>query len=388
MGIGWAGKRASAEAQCEGDALNTRLSILSALMVLALAACGGGAQPAGSEGAGAGSDTATSEAAMSEAGSAGATEAKAEAEAGTFPVTIKHALGETTIKEKPQRVAALGWGNDDAALALGVAPVALPVVSWGGNENKSLPWRDEALKELGAAYGTDKAPIQLDDSNGIPLEDIARAKPDVILAMTSGITADDYKKLEEIAPVVAYPEKAWATSWQDTLDMAGKALGEEAKAKAVKEETEQLIADQAEKHPELKDKTFIYGHLGSGEATTIGFYSHEDNRPRMMEAVGMKIADVAVKADEATDKTWIEWSPEKASELESDVYFTFETNEGDAEKVKADPLLQQIPAVKAGNLVIDEDKVLHQVVSGASPISLKWGLEKYLDHVVQSLNTK
>lgn len=170
--------------------------------------------------------------------------------------------------------------------------------------------------------------------------------------------------------------------------MAGKALGEEAKAKAVKEETEKLIADQAAKHPELKDKTFIYGHLGSGEATTIGFYSHEDNRPRMMEAVGMKIADVAVKADEATDKTWIEWSPEKASELESDVYFTFESAEGDAEKVKAYPLLQQIPAVKAGNLVIDEDKIMHQVVSGASPISLKWGLEKYLDHVVQSLNTK
>lgn len=366
--------------------MNTRLSILSALAVLALAACGGGTQPAGSESAVSGSENSTSEAAMSEAGSEGASTSKAEE--GTFPVTIKHALGESTIKEKPQRVVALGWGNDDAALSLGVAPVALPVVSWGGNENKSLPWRDEALKELGAAYGTDKAPIQLDDSNGIPLEDIARARPDVILAMTSGITADDYKKLEEIAPVVAYPEKAWGTSWQDTLDMAGKALGEEARAKNVKEETEQLIADQAAKHPELKDKTFIYGHLGSGEATTIGFYSHEDNRPRMMEAVGMKIADVAMKADEATDKTWIEWSPEKASELESDVYFTFESADGDAEKVKADPLLQQIPAVKAGNLVIDEDKIMHQVVSGASPISLKWGLEKYLDHVVQSLNTK
>ena len=369
--------------------MNTRLSVLSALMVLALAACGGGAQPSGSESV-AGSDTASTATASSEAaGSKAATsEAKADGETGTFPVTITHALGETTINEKPQRVAALGWGNDDATLALGIAPVALPVVNWGGNENKSLPWRDDALKELGAAYGTDKAPIQLDDSNGVPLEDIARAKPDVILAMTSGITADDYAKLSEIAPVVAYPEKAWGTSWQDTLDMAGKALGEEAKAKAVKEETEQLIADQAAKHPELKDKTFIYGHLGSGEATTIGFYSHEDNRPRMMQAVGMKIAEVAEKADAETEKTWIEWSPEKASELVSDVYFSFETEPGDAAKVKADPLLQQIPAVKAGNLVIDEDKILHQVVSGASPLSLKWGLEKYLDHAVQSLSTK
>lgn len=369
--------------------MNTRLSILSALMVMALAACGGGTQPTGSESASAAgttaSDSTTSEAAGSEAANS---EAKADGETGTFPVTIKHALGETTINEKPQRVATVGWGNEDAALSLGVAPVALPVVNWGGNENKSLPWRDEALKELGSAYGTDKAPIQLDDSNGLPLEDIARAKPDVILAMTSGITADDYKKLSEIAPVVAYPEKAWATSWEDTLDLAGKALGEEAKAKTVKEETEQLIADQAAKHPELKDKTFIYGALSSGEATTIGFYSHEDNRPRMMQAVGMKIAEVAEKADAETDKTWIEWSPEKASELVSDVYFTFTSEPGDAEKIKADPLLQQIPAVKAGNLVIDEDKVLHQVISGASPLSLKWGLEQYLDHTVESLKTK
>ena len=39
---------------------------------------------------------------------------------GTFPVTITHALGETTIEAKPERVATISWGNQDVALALGV----------------------------------------------------------------------------------------------------------------------------------------------------------------------------------------------------------------------------------------------------------------------------
>ena len=38
----------------------------------------------------------------------------------TFPITITHALGETTIPSKPERVAAVGWSNQDVALALGV----------------------------------------------------------------------------------------------------------------------------------------------------------------------------------------------------------------------------------------------------------------------------
>ena len=43
-------------------------------------------------------------------------EAKTEAEAGAFPVTIEHALGKTTIKEEPKRVATLGWNDQDSVV--------------------------------------------------------------------------------------------------------------------------------------------------------------------------------------------------------------------------------------------------------------------------------
>ena len=50
-----------------------------------------------------------------------------------YPVTIKHAFGETTLEHQPRRVVTVSWVNDDVALALGVVPVGLPKNDWGGN---------------------------------------------------------------------------------------------------------------------------------------------------------------------------------------------------------------------------------------------------------------
>jgi iron complex transport system substrate-binding protein len=52
-----------------------------------------------------------------------------------FPVTIEHALGETTIEAEPTRVATLGWTDQDHVLALGVVPVGATKITWGGNDN-------------------------------------------------------------------------------------------------------------------------------------------------------------------------------------------------------------------------------------------------------------
>ena len=38
----------------------------------------------------------------------------------TFPMTIRHAYGRTTIRKKPKRVATVGWQSQDIPLALGV----------------------------------------------------------------------------------------------------------------------------------------------------------------------------------------------------------------------------------------------------------------------------
>lgn len=144
----------------------------------------------------------TTEAASSE-------EAESEEETSeevTYPITIEHAFGETVIESKPERIATIGWENQDTPLALGVAPVGVSAANYGMvTDNNLHPWTDEAFADLGV-----EKPVVFDDVDGLDFEQISDCNPDVILAAYSGMTQEDYDTLSQIAPVIPYKEKAWA----------------------------------------------------------------------------------------------------------------------------------------------------------------------------------
>ena len=128
----------------------------------------------------------------------GATAASAQ----DFPVTVEHAFGETTIEERPERVASVGWANHEVPLALGIVPVGFARASWGDDDGDGLlPWVIEKLDELDA-----EVPTLFDEGDGIDFEAVASTQPDVILAAYSGLSQSDYETLSRIAPVIAYPE--------------------------------------------------------------------------------------------------------------------------------------------------------------------------------------
>ncbi len=76
--------------------------------------------------------------------------AAAPAFAQAFPVTIKHALGETTIPAEPKRIVTLGWSSTDAAIALGTVPVGMPTFRSEGWDSDYTPWIEEAVTAMGA----------------------------------------------------------------------------------------------------------------------------------------------------------------------------------------------------------------------------------------------
>lgn len=301
-----------------------------------------------------------------------------------FPVTIKHAFGETTIEKQPTRVATVSWVNDDVAIALGVVPVGVPKNEWGGNEQGSTPWKDAALEELGAGFGTDKAPVQYSEADGINFTEIAKLTPDVILAAYSGLTEEDYKKLSEIAPVVAHPELAYGTSWQDATTIVGKALGKDAEAAKLVSDTENTIKEEAAKYPQIKDKTFIYGYAVPSDLTQTGIYTANDNRPKFLSSIGMKLAPVAEQASAGSKEFFVPWSAEKVNELDSDIFLSSVEDASEAEAIKNDPLLGQIPAVKNGAFVADANKSLVLAVSASSPLSLPWALDTFLPELASA----
>ncbi len=335
--------------------LRTR-ALLAAAAVLSASACSTG--PASGEAAGSGGN---------EAGAADA-----------FPVTIEHAFGETILEEKPERVATVSWVNADVSLALGVVPVGMPTDTYGGNDKGSTPWKDAKLEELGAPIGSEDAPVQYSETDGLPFDDIAATDPDVILAAYSGLSQEDYDTLSDIAPVVAYPETAYGTAWQDSTRLVGEALGLSGQAEDLVAETEKAIDDAAADYPQLEGKSFIYGTLDPAGAEPVSLYTANDNRPRFLSSLGMKEAEVISSAAEGSDEFFIPWSAERANELESDVFVTWVPDDATKDAIATDPLLGQIPAVKSGALVADSDNTLTLSISAASPLSLPWALEEFL----------
>lgn len=296
----------------------------------------------------------------------------------TFPVTVKHKFGETVIKTAPRRPATVSWVNADVAIALGVIPVGMPKDDWGGNAQGSTPWKDAALQKAGAAVGSEKGPAQYSEVDGVNFTEVAKTNPDIILAAYSGLTQEDYDKLSKIAPVIAYPEAPYATSWQDSTTMIGAALGRSQTAKDLIAATEKTITGQAAKYPQIKGKTYIYGNLEPDKSDGVNVYLSADNRPKFLTSIGMVLAPVVVEAEKGKTGFFIPWSAEKANQLASQVFVSWVPDAKTKDAIVKDPLLGQIPAVKKGAFVADTDNTLTLAISASSPLSLPWALDAFL----------
>lgn len=301
------------------------------------------------------------------------TASKAEADA--FPVTIEHAYGETTIEEEPERVVALGWSDPDVVLSLGVVPVGASNNSWGGTEEGSTIWFDEALAEVEGA----EAPQRIDDTSaGIAgaVGDIAKLQPDLVVATNSGMTKAEYEKLSKLGvPVVAYPGEAWMTSWRDSLDIIGKALGRNELADEVEADVEETLAAAQEEHPDLVGASHFVSWIDPTDTSSVGVYG--DSRATVLTEVGM------------TQPSWVEEitkgqaygtiSAERAATLESDLVLLTAESEAEAEKLEQDKLVAKIPAVAAGDVWWDlPDHSTAYALDVATPLSLPHMVEHLL----------
>ncbi|WP_067782551.1 iron-siderophore ABC transporter substrate-binding protein [Actinomyces vulturis] len=307
-----------------------------------------------------------------------------------YPVTIAHALGTTTIDKEPTRVVTISWMNADVVVSLGVIPVGVPEEMFGANENKSTPWRDEALTKLNAGPGTAAYPTQFSEADGLPIQDIAALKPDLIVGAYSGLTQEDYDKLAAIAPTLAYPEQPWATSWQDATTMTAKALNKVAEGEQVISNVTAAFDQAKANNPQFEGATFIAANIDPADHS-ISLYTDIDNRPKFLSSLGMTMAPVVEQAvkDAGADATFfVSYSPENADKLESDVFMTWVNSEEDKAVITSDPLFSKIPAVANGTAIMDADATRVLSISASSPLSLPWALEQYTPMLAHAIDAK
>jgi iron complex transport system substrate-binding protein len=312
-----------------------------------------------------------------------AEEGEAAASDGVFPITIEHVYGTTTIEEKPERIATVAWANHEVPLALGIVPVGMSKATWGDDDdNGILPWVEDKLEELGG-----ETPVLFDETDGIDFEAVADTAPDVILASYSGITQEEYDTLSKIAPVVAYPEVAWATPLDEMILMNSKAIGLEEEGKALAAELETETDAAIASNPALEGKKVIFAFMDASDFSQIGFYTTNDTRPGFLADHGLPMPTVVEEESEGTDEFYVTVSAEEADRFDDvDVFVTYGDPDGELiAQMQADPLLSQIPAIASGSIVILEDATPLAASANPSPLSIGWGVDEYFGLLASTL---
>ena len=248
------------------------------------------------------------------------------------PYTVKHAMGETLIPKKPERVVILTNEGTEALLALGVKPVGA-VKSWTGN-----PWYEHIKKEM-------EGVTVVGDESQPNLELIASLKPDLIIGNKMR-QEKVYEQLKQIAPTVF--SETLRGEWKNNFRLYAEALNK-------KEEGEKVIAAFDARIEDFKkkagDKLNLKVSLVRFLPGAVRIYYKDTFSGVIFEQIGIARPESQNKnafADEVTK--------ERIPDMDGDLlfYFTYETGDGKASQLEQewlkDPLWNNLQVVKNGNV--------------------------------------
>ncbi|TDW16461.1 iron complex transport system substrate-binding protein [Breznakia blatticola] len=269
---------------------------------------------------------------------------------GSWPVVIKHAFGETTIEKKPERVVSIQWENQDVALALGVAPVAMSAPAYGLHDDQKMrPWTQEAYDTLGVE------PIIFNDGDGLDFEAIADAKPDVILAAYAGFSKEDYELLSQIAPTIAYEKTPWMITWQSQILQDAKGLGLEKEGKALVNDLEKQMASEVEKYPEFEGKSAVFTWFNPEDTSSFFVYGTGETRASYLQDFGLSLPKAVKSITDDSDVFYATVSAEQAEILNDADILVIYGDKDILDVLQKDTLLSKIPAIANGAVVVLDD---------------------------------
>jgi iron complex transport system substrate-binding protein len=323
-------------------------------LVLLLAACGPNS----------GNDEPAAAGASSEAGATG------------FPVSIENRFGTATIKAEPKRIVVVGLVEQDALLALGVVPVA--TTEWFGAYPGAIwPW---AQGKLGGAA----KPEVLKDTDGIQFEKVAALRPDLILAVYSGLTAENYATLSKIAPTVAQPKDSidYGVSWQDLTRTVGAAVGRKAQADQVVTDVQAKFTQVRAAHPEFAGKTAMMATTWEGYYV----YGPQDARGRLLTDLGFTLP--AGLAGVTGKEFGANLSKERTDLLDvGALVWLVDKYDTDKAKVQADPLYAKLKVKTEGrDIYLENEELVGGATSFVTVLSLPYLLDKLVPQLAAAVD--
>ncbi len=210
--------------------------------------------------------------------------APAEAGEGAYPVTIAHKYGETTVEEFPERTAVVGLLEQDALLALGVVPVGDDGMVRAGTPAPCGRGPRTSSRRSAPSVRHRWAGRRRSTSRASP----PRTDPDLILALYSGLTDQDYELLSAIAPTIAQPGEYidFGIPWEELTRTVGQVVGKAAEADALVADVKAGFAVAQEAHSEFVGATSVMATPYEG----VWVYGPEDVRGRFLTDLGFELS--------------------------------------------------------------------------------------------------
>ncbi|MFK0157998.1 iron-siderophore ABC transporter substrate-binding protein [Streptomyces sp. NPDC090493] len=315
----------------------------------------------------------------SDDGSGSSSSAAKASSAGAFPVSIAHKFGSTTIKSEPKRIVTVGLTDQDAVLALGKVPVG--TTEWlGGYKGAIGPWAQDKL-------GSSPAPTVLKDTGtGPQVEKIAALRPDLILAVYSGLTKAQYESLSKFAPVVAQPKQYndYGVPWQQQTEEIGQALGKADEAKTLVSGVEARFAAAKKANPEFTGATAVMATPYEGTFV----YGSEDPRSRLLSDLGFSLPKDLDKV--IGDQFGANISKERFDLLDQDVDVWIVPDTTSAvTKLHSDKVYADLNVVKQGREVfVKETSDYGNAVSLSTVLSIPYVLDRLVPQLAAAVDGK
>lgn len=352
-----------------------RLPVLLAVCVLVLAACSGQAPTP-----------------TTVAGSAGPVGVEPAADP-EYPVTVSTAYGKVTIKKQPQRVVALGYGDADTALALGVSPVGIS--DWqlfGGNGVG--PWAADLVRtEPEAVFD----PQPMSDPEDPQYDRVELLEPDLILQTDLNGDTERYKRLAAIAPVIAAPAGLgeWVQPAYDhqTLYLA-EALGVPQQGEKLLNALDAKVRKVAEAHPEFQGRT-----ISTAQYTSQGWWAELETTERFQffQQLGFrqaprieKLAAEAVRADPDLEGAGVVTVPDNAfGDLDADLVVLDASWDIGTDWIARSEDYTALPAARDGRSIIlpwNAKKPFSKALNAPSILSADWLLDTFPPVLAKALS--
>ncbi|MGX2993308.1 ABC transporter substrate-binding protein [Streptomyces sp. JNUCC 64] len=290
----------------------------------------------------------------------------------SYPLTLESPFGETVLKKRPERIAAVVPNAIDTELllALGVEPVL----------SSSLVDEGGYLDEHGAEGLTTYEFVM---GEKVPVEAVAASDPDLIVAVgwTDGLggvkLADHYDRLLTIAPVVTSPDTAsqLLIPWQESIRVLGEALDLADAAKGVVDEHGKRFAKIRDEHPEFDGLTATWA-INYGSANGLQYLSTPGSAPEAF--LGELGFAENPKAREFAREATV--SGELLSKIDADVLVLGQSEaarDKEMRELTGRDLFRNLGAVSSGNFVQLPPKTkdggdLLWAISSGGPIGNAW----------------